>query len=213
MSNFLDTEIEHWGKIYTDISFAIDDISGLLTEKELRHKKFYKRITILDEYIKKIKSEKLKPQKRSFFSSNDDSYPELEKYKAENIEVFKQLENCSKCQCLSCTNNCEFSSCQGCRSGSFIKDCDKDEINVTKHQNYRLNLTNNDTGKSSTYKVLATLQNCKTQQWYIVLENVLDIEDKYVLYYNPGIKEDTYDEITNPEEFDFVVEAFENSNF
>ncbi len=32
-----------------------------------------------------------------------------------------------------------------------------------------------------------------------------------VLYYYPGIKEDSYGEITDAEEFDFVVETFQNA--
>lgn len=212
-NNFLDQELNHWGKIYTDISFSIDDISELLSEDELKSKKFYKRIHVLGDYIKKIEYAKSIPPKKSFFGSKNNSYPEVEKYKNENYETLNQLENCSKCACLNCTSTCEFSACRGCRFNSFIKSCDKNEINVTNHKNYTIDLTNNDTGRRATYKVLATMQSSKTDQWYIVLENIHDEDDKYILYYYPGIKEDTYGEITNPSEFDFIVETFQDSTF
>ncbi|NRZ09700.1 hypothetical protein DFR90_002161 [Clostridium beijerinckii] len=74
-----------------------------------------------------------------------------------------------------------------------------------------LELTNNDTGISSKYNVLAVVEDCTLDNLYILLENFNNSNDKLVLYYYPGIKEDSYGEITDPNEFDFVVETYQNA--
>jgi len=133
----------------------------------------------------------------------------LQDYKAKHRENFKQLEKCSHCTCLNCAFECNFKKCSSCRSDSMLYFCDKSKVNVRKFDDFTLDLTNNDTGRASKYKVLAVVEDCKLDKLYILLQNLSDSGDKLVLYYYPGIKEDSYGEITNAEEFDFVVETYQ----
>lgn len=131
--------------------------------------------------------------------------------KVKNIENFKSIEKCSKCQCLKCTFECRFKSCFSCRSGSFIAYCDKVKANVRKFNTFTLNLANNATGQSSKYKVLGLVGDCTLDKQYILLENLSNSNDKLILYYYPGIKEDSYGEITNINEFNFAIKTYENA--
>ena len=59
------------------------------------------------------------------------------------------------------------------------------------------------------YLVLATLQNPQRDIRYIIIEGI-NTREKFLLYYYPGISEDTYGEITDEGEFDDVVSTFES---
>lgn len=214
--DFIKRERDSFGKIYTDITYAISEISPFLEEADLRKRKYYSKLSILNDYIKKLDESEFnsskKPKLLSFFKK-DNFESTLINYKASNLSAFIQFENCSKCACLNCVRECNFKSCSGCKSDSFIKKCTDDKINITSHKNFTLDLTNNDTGKQSTYKVLATLEDCTLDRLYIILENRTDSNDKFILYYYPGISEDNFGEIQDEEEFNFIVESFEQSDY
>lgn len=214
--DFIKRERDSFGKIYTDITYAISDISPFLEEADLRKRKYYSKLSILRDYIKKLDESEFnsfkKPKLLSFFKK-DDFESNLINYKASNRSAFTQFENCSKCACLNCVRECNFKSCSGCKSDSFIKKCTDNKINITSHKNFTLDLTNNDTGKQSTYKVLATLEDCTLDRLYIILENRVDSNDKFILYYYPGISEDNFGEIEDEDEFNFIVESFEQSDY
>ena len=59
--------------------------------------------------------------------------------------------------------------------------------------------------------MLATIENCANDTLYIALENLLDNSDKLLLYYYPGISGDDFGEITDPDEFNLVVETYEQA--
>ncbi|HCW53697.1 MAG TPA: DUF1292 domain-containing protein [Clostridium sp.] len=211
---FIESEKNIWGKVYTDIAYAIDEISPFIDEDDLKKRKYYTKAHVLQDYIKSLNSAEAQSNKKSFFSlfkNNNTEITLLQDYKAKNIKTFDQLKKCSNCQCLNCSSECNFWGCESCRENSLIVSCDRKKINVRKFDNFTLDLTNNDTGQSSKYKVLAVLEDCILERQYIILENLNRSEDKMVLYYYPGIKEDTYGEITDAEEFDFVVEAFQQA--
>ncbi|MGL5354220.1 MAG: DUF1292 domain-containing protein [Clostridium sp.] len=219
MSNdldFINNEKSTWGKVYTDITYSISEVSPFLEESVLMKRKYYSKISILRDYIKKLDDSEFdnskKPKFLSMFKSNDSS-TSLLNYKAANRDAFTQFENCSKCTCLSCVRECEFKSCSGCKANSFIKKCDDDKINVRRHNNFTLNLTNDNTGKASTYKVLATLEDCTLDRLYIILENTTDCNDKFILYYYPGISDDNFGEIEDADEFNFIVNSFEQCDY
>ncbi|WP_260332666.1 hypothetical protein [Clostridium chauvoei] len=41
----------------------------------------------------------------------------------------------------------------------------------------------------------------------------MDTSDKFILYYYPSISSDEFGEITNADEFDFIVNTFEQSDY
>lgn len=211
--DFINEERRYWGKIYTDVAYAINEISPFISEKDLKIRKYFTKASILQEYTKLLASAEADCKKKSLFSmfKSNPSINLLQDFKAKNRENFKQLEKCSHCECLSCAFDCNFKKCSSCRSESMICSCDKERVNVRKFDNFTLDLTNNDTGRSSRYKVLAVVEDCSLDNLYILLENLSNSGDKLVLYYYPGIKEDSYGEITDPDEFDFIVETYQNA--
>ncbi|MGL5150247.1 MAG: DUF1292 domain-containing protein [Clostridium sp.] len=213
--SFIEDERKLWGKYYTDIAFAISEISPFIDEKDLKNRKYYSKFGIMKEYIKLLDDAELDSNKKSFFNmfKSDDRIDKLKAYKNQNRAIFKQFEKCSKCACLNCVAECDFLSCGGCREGSYIKSCDKEKINVRYHSHFNVDLKNNDTGARNRYKVLATLEDCEIENLYIILQNVANSDDKLVLYYTPGIKEDTFGEITDVDEFDYVVEVFQQADY
>lgn len=210
--DFIKNEKGPWGKIFVDINYAIDHISPFIEEKNLNRRKYYIKKDILKKYMELLSTaESELSSKKSFFSFFKDNKYEglLSSYKNDHLNDFNQLKNCDKCACLNCIKDCNFNSCLGCKSGSYIKKCDKNKINVTVYENWTLDLTNDNTCTRNKYKVLGTLQDCQLDRFYIVLQNVLDSNEKFILHYYPGISEDSYGEITDGGEFDFIVETFE----
>ena len=211
--DFINEERRYWGKIYTDVAYAINEISPFISEKDLKIRKYFSKASVLQEYTKLLDSAEADCKKKSLFSmfKSNPSINLLQDFKAKNRESFKQLEKCSHCECLNCAFDCNFKKCSSCRSESMITSCDKERVNVRKFDNFTLDLTNNDTGRSSRYKVLAVVEDCTLDNLYILLENLSNSGDKLVLYYYPGIKDDSYGEITDPDEFDFIVETYQNA--
>ena len=209
--DFINADRRHWGKIYTDVAYAISEISPFVSERDLNIRKYVVKAPILQEYIKLLDSAETESKKKSLFSmfKSNPAIELLQDYKAKHRENFKQLEKCSHCTCLNCAFECNFKKCSSCRSGSMLYFCDKAKVNVRKFDDFTLELTNNDTGRASKYKALAVVEDCKLDKLYILLQNSSDSGDKLVLYYYPGIKEDSFGEITDAEEFDFVVETYQ----
>lgn len=208
---FVKRDKEHYGKVYVDIQYAISEISPFMEGKALENRKYVSRLPVLKKYIELLESAEREENKGgilSFFRSNDTTEL-LQSYKNDKRQELNQLEKCSKCQCLRCTANCKFNGCLGCRNESYIAYCDHEKINVTLHENFMIDLTNEKTGREETYKVFATLQDAEKDEMYIIMEGIIS-KEKYVLYYYPGISEDTYGEITDEEEFDFIVQTYES---
>ena len=213
--DFIESERKSKGKIYTDISYAINEISPFIETNELKKRRYYTRVGILKDYIDLLDSTECDAKKKSILNKlkSNDRIKELQNFKNNNSKIFHQLQNCSNCQCLNCSFECKFKGCSGCKDGSFLKACDKEEINVRTYESFNIDLTNNDTGRSSKYKVLATVENCKLDKLYILLENLYDTSDKLILYYYPGLKSDDFGEITNQQEFDTVVQAYQQMDY
>lgn len=215
MSNtidFIDNERDTIGKTYIEITYAISEVIPFLDASTLKKRKYYSKLPILKKYIEMLDDAEYSSKNKKFnFFKKDDNALKLEQYKDDNLEAFNQLQDCSKCSCLNCIKECEFKSCNGCRANSYIKYCDKSKLNVRFHKNFILDLTNNNTGKSNRYKVLATIENCIEDNLYIALENLADNSDKLILYYYPGISSDDFGEITDEEEFNLIVETYEQA--
>lgn len=208
---FINEEKDRYGKFFVDINYAVDDIVPFLSKDQLSRRKYYVKLPILKRYIELLESseEEMKKNGLTGFFKNDKYVDLLNVYKKDHNKDLNQLENCSNCKCLKCTAECSFDSCLGCREKSHIAQCDHSKINVTLCNSFILPLINNDTGKEDNYQVLATIQDCNKDQKYIILQSITR-DEKLILYYYPGIKEDTYGEIKDEDEFDFIASTFES---
>lgn len=208
---YLKSEKEHYGNVYVDINYAIDNITPLIDQNNLRDRKFVSRLPVLKRYIELIEAAESESHAGGFLKLFEkDKYKDLlERYKRDNKVEFEQLENCKECACLNCTAECKFGGCLGCRNGARIEKCDHKTLNVTFHKSFTLDLTNERSGRAEKYMVLATMQNIERDKRYIIIEGI-NSKEKFVLYYYPGLSEDTYGEISDEVEFDQVVSAFES---
>ncbi|KOF57429.1 hypothetical protein AGR56_13605 [Clostridium sp. DMHC 10] len=211
---FISKEKEFYGKIYSNIAFAIDDISGIIDEEDFKNRKYTSKQPILDKYIELLNSAESenKNKNKGFFKNlfKDDKYITLlEGYKADHRNELNQLEDCCNCQCLKCTAECKFDSCNRCSDRGIVAYCDHSRTNVVTYKNRILNLVNNDTGMEDRYNVLAVVQDALNDKRYILIESISNSE-RFILYYYPGIREDSYSEITNEEDFNFAAEAYDN---
>lgn len=211
VQEYLKDQKERYGSIYVDINYAIDNITPFLDKKHLDDRKYLSRLPVLKRYMELIESAENDTSKAGFLKlfGNDKYMDLLERYKRDNKIELEQLERCRGCACLNCTASCVFDGCLGCRKGAEVVKCDHGNINAIFHKNFTLDLTNEKTGRDERYMVLATLQDVKKDIRYIIIEGISSGE-KFVLYYYPGISEDNYGEITNEEEFDYVVSTFES---
>ncbi|MDF2503928.1 MULTISPECIES: hypothetical protein [Clostridium] len=212
---FISHEKEHYGKIYTDITFAIDEIKDFIDENVLKNRKYFSRQAVLDKYIDLLDSAKQENKKKGFIKSilAGDKYIDLlQGFKSAHSEELDQLNKCSKCECLRCTVVCKFDSCDGCRTGRRVAYCDHERTNVAffdNSENAIISLINNNTGDEDRYNVLAVVQDALEDKRYILIENIHD-KERFVLYYYPKLPEDTYGEITDEEDFNFAASAYEN---
>lgn len=209
--DFLKNERERYGKVYVDLTYAIDNVSPFLENGELNKRKYVTKLPVLKKYIDLIESAEREVHKKSGFLNffNDDKYIDLlNSYKHDNSEALNQLEHCSNCVYRNCSED-KFDSCLGCRENSKIVFCDHEKINVTFHDNWILTLNNDKTGDIDRFKVLATLSDIVKAQKYIIIKN-LRTDEKFVLYYFSGISEDSYGEITDAEEFDYIVSIYQS---
>lgn len=211
IEHFLKNEKDHYGKIYVDINYGIDKISPFISEKELARRKYVSRLPILKKYIDSIEAAERETDKSSFFGKfSSGKYVDLlEGYKHDKREELKQLEACTKCQCLNCLAECRFEGCGGCREGGFVAACDHEKISTVFYDNYTIDLCNEKTGKDEKYSVHAILEDFQRDKKYIIIEGIYN-KEKYILYYYPGISEDSYGEITDEKEFEYVVSSFES---
>jgi hypothetical protein len=208
--DFLKSEKERYGKVYVDLTYAVDNISPFLENAELNKRKYVTKLSLLKKYIDLIESAEREVYKKGGFLNffNDDKYIDLlNSYKNDNKEDINQLEHCSQCVYRNCLED-KFDGCLGCRENSRIVFCDHEKINVTFHDNWILTLNNDKTGDMDRFKVLATLQDIIKDQKYIIIKN-LRTDEKFVLHYFSGISEDSYGEITEAEEFDYIVSAYQ----
>ena len=202
---FLKHEKERYGKVYVDLTYAVDNISPFVDKEDLNRRKYVTKLPVLKKYIDLVESAEREAHKKGGFLNYIDL---LNSYKKDNFEALNQLEHCSQCVHRNCTES-KFDGCLGCRENSKIVYCDHERINVTFHDNWILTLNNDRTGDVDRHKVLATLQDVIKDQKYIIIENIRT-DEKFVLYYYPGITEDTYGEIGDAEEFDYVVSTYQS---
>ena len=208
---FIKTEKDKYGKIFVDINYAISSVSPFLDKDDLNIRKYAAKISILKKYIDLIEEAEREFKNTNFLNKLKSTkyISPIKDYKNDNYESLLQLEKCSTCECLNCTAPCNFDSCLGCKSASKIVHCDRKRINASKYDAFFVNLINSTTGKNDRYVVLSTLQDVQLNKRYIIIENIA-LKEKFILYYYPGISEDSYGEISNSQEFDFIVSTFQS---
>ena len=126
-----------------------------------------------------------------------------------NSEALSQADKCNKCTHLKCPPGCKLVNCLDCRQGSWVAYCDHKKISVRLHDNFTLGLNNDRTGTNERYKVLTTIEDVEKDRQYIITEGLVSRE-KFVLYYYPGLIEDSFGEISDEEEFNYIVSFYEN---
>lgn len=209
-TEFINNEKNSLGKVYSDITYAINEISPYLEKSTIDKRRYFSYIEVLDSYIDLLTEKEFTSKGKKFnLFKKDDTISILNNFKRDHIKEINQLTNCSKCSCLNCIKECNFKSCFDCKSNSYIRSCDKDRLNIRFFDDFILDLTNDNTNEDSRYKVLATFEDCQNQKRYIALENLFDCDDKFILHYYPKISSDEYGEITDMDEFNFIVEAFD----
>lgn len=209
MDKFIEIEKEDYGKLYADVIFALEKLDGFVTKEELLKRKFYENLPTLEAYIKLVKDAEIEQNSKGklakLFASNSQEKI-LEDFKQENYEKLERTRNCVNCECINCLSECVMEGCNRCWLGGKVASCDKKTTCVYTFKNKKIELNNDKTGETDMYNVLSIVQDKEYNQLFIIIELS---GEKYVLYYYPGISEDTYGEISDVEDFNFALGAFE----
>jgi hypothetical protein len=213
--DFILSEKKYYGKLYSDIAFAIDEIQDFLDKDIVKNRKYVSRQPLLKKYIDLLDAAKSEDKSKGFFGSlfGGDKYTGILKdFKKDHHQEFNQLEKCTKCECLKCIAICKFDSCNGCRNGERIGFCDHEKTNLAffdGSEDSIIELVNNKTGQDDRYEIMAIIQDPINDKRYIVIENAHDRE-RFILYLYPRISQDEYGEITDETDFNFAASAYEN---
>lgn len=209
IKGFTEAELTKYEDLYSKVIFAIDKVQEFLPNDVYEGRRYVAKVDDLRHYIAKIKEADYKAEKTGLFASDEKYKQELIHYKRTIERDLEKLETCVQCACLECDHDpCPFSSCQGCRQEAHVHSCDKERNALIKYDAWQLNLTDNNTGARDTYDVLGVVEDAVYEQRYILMENIINSDDKLVMIYRPGLKGDHFDEIENPEEFDQIVNYF-----
>lgn len=208
-NKYIETEAAEYGKLYADVIFALEEIEEFVPKEQLRARKFVEYLPVLKEYLELIKNtdrdNKGKSMLGKLFNGGND-LDKIKEYKEANLEKLQQIKSCTSCKCLNCASECIMEGCNRCEKSGRVAKCDKKTSCVYTFSDKHLELSNDKTGEIATYKVLSIVQDREYNQLFIIIENS---EEKFVLYFYPGISEDTYGEISDVEDFNFAIGAFE----
>ncbi|MBC8059410.1 MAG: DUF1292 domain-containing protein [Clostridiaceae bacterium] len=209
---FIEKETADYGKLYADVIFALEEIEEFVPSEQLRERKFVEYLPTLKAYMDILKNTEIDNHTKGVFAkvfgNSDSQAAVIEKFKSENVEKFDQIRSCVNCKCLTCSNECIMEGCNRCEKSGRVAKCDKKTTCIYTFTNKELQLTNNKTGEDSLYNVLSIVQDKEYNQLFIIIE--LNRE-KFVLYFYPGISEDTYGEISDVEDFNFAFSAYEQA--
>lgn len=204
---------------FTDITFGIDNIIDFKEGTDISNRYFIKNIKILDKYSEKISEiEGMigKTKKVLFFTVDDIDkekvnmlIDECNGYKNQYKDVFEKMSFCRECKCLSCINDCKFSSCNTCFKRGKVTECDKKEHEIVMFNNTKTELYNSETMVYDTVNVLTQVNILSKNNLYRVIEAN---GDYLILTYSKEINgKETYGEVKDMEAFDYVSEAYERN--
>jgi hypothetical protein len=207
---FIEKETEDSGKLYADVIFALEEIGEFVPKEQLQERKFVEYLPVLKRYIDMLKDAEIDNHDKGvfgkLFSWNNSQSAVIEKFKLENVEKFDQIRSCVNCKCLTCPSECIMEGCNRCEKGGRVAKCDRKTTCIYTFTGKKLHLTNNKTGEPNVYNVLSIVQDKEYDQLFIIIE--LNGE-KFILYFHPGVSEDTYEEISDVEDFNFALNSYE----
>jgi len=208
--SFIEKEVFDSGKLYADVIFPLEEIEEFIPREQLLERKFVEYLPALKTYVDMLKAAEVDNRSKGVFGKifgGDKSKQEsIERFKENNYEKFEQLRGCVSCKCITCPTECMMEGCNRCEKSGKVSKCDKKTTCVYTFTERTIDLTNDKTGEPAEYNVLSIVQDKEYNQLFIIIE--LDTE-KYVLYFNPGVSEDIYGEITDVEDFNFALKAYE----
>jgi len=207
---FIENEKADSGKLYSDVIFALEEIEAFVPRERLNQRKFVEYLPVLKTYSDMLKKAEVdnnnKGTFRKLFHSHSSDESILEDFKNKNLDKIDQIKCCVTCKCLTCPSECIMEGCNRCDKSGLVAKCDKKTVAVYTFTTKKLDLNNDKTNESDTYDVLAIVQDKSYNQLFIIIELR---GEKFVLYYYPGISEDTYGEISDVEDFNFALNAYE----
>ena len=62
--DFIESERKYWGKIYSEIMFALSEISPFIDDKKLTQRKYYSKSKMLKEYTELLDSAETQCKKK-----------------------------------------------------------------------------------------------------------------------------------------------------
>jgi len=207
-----EAEIEQLKKVYADIMFALDEIEPFLAKEELNRRRYYLLLSTLKSYLDLYQKDAVEDSNRGFFGklvNKDSIYDEqLREFRRTNADKLSKLNLCSRCQCLKCLKICAMEGCNRCDPKAYLIDCDNATKSVYFVEGKSLPLTD-DRGVDAIYTVLAYIVDKEYNQFYIVTEVN---GEKKIFYLYPSTNGDTYGNITDADDFNFAVRAFEEAS-
>ena len=208
--DYIEKEISDSGKLYADVIFPLEEIEEFVPKDQLLERRFVEYLPALKTYVEMVKNAQIDNRGKSvfgkIFGGNNSEQDKIVKLKQDNEEKFEQLRSCISCKCITCPSECMMEGCNRCEKSGKVAKCDKKTTCVYTFTAKSLQLTNNKTGELALYDVLAIVQDKEFNQLFIIIELY---NEKFVLYFYPGVSEDTYGEITDVEDFNFALKAYE----
>lgn len=199
----INQELADYKQLYATLIFGIDDVDGFLEKADLDKRRCIKLLPVLTEYKEMLENAVGDGKHKAEIPDS------LLSFRQQHLQELEKLKDCAECKCLKCARDCNMSGCNRCDPGCKCKivSCDNKKAAIYTFDNKTVDLKNNDTGGFENLKALAVIEDLEYKQLYIVLERG---SEKVIMYYYPSIKEDSYGEISDLEDMDFAVKAFEN---
>lgn len=202
--NKIQSEQKKYERLYTDISFACNDLKTILDDSELKKRVFIRKADELTKYIESLKEleSKLKYEqsaKKGLFSkflksSNDVDADVNSLLTRDARQSISKLELCKNCKCINCVNTCPFNQCMNCRELEFSKECDKEQFVFTLSSD-RVTLYSGD--EAFNFSVKGYLLEIKDERIkrYIYLVDEKDVDNQQLLEYYRANGEDIYESV------------------
>ena len=196
------SELDEYKELYSKLVLGIDDVHDFVEKADLDKRRCVKLLPVITQYISILENSVGDGKHKAPSPEN------ALKFKQQHQEELEKLHDCAECKCLKCTRDCKMAGCSRCEPSFRCKlaSCDNEKAAVYTVEGKTVDLTNNDSGETESLKVLAVVQDLEYKQFYIILERS---GEKVVLYYYPEAAGDTYGEVTDQDDLNFAINAYE----